>query len=223
MFFYGEPIKVIDDNLDLIELENLRLEIDRLFSDKWKHRSLNLMTESLVLKAITPFNIDRQELEDETTLRNLLLPLVEKYVGEDETIVYLDVSSLPPGAKSLVHFDYMWMHMATRRIRIPLSTNPQSLFVLKSGHQAYSGVKNYNLKVGKVYETNNQCLHYAHNRGNTQRWHIAMDVMDKDLFKFIQKKNLMTAVAVDPVVTASLDPLVISELTRMMDEPPENV
>lgn len=220
MFFYGEAVKVIDTDLDLIKLDALRASIEENFGDKWKHRSLNLMTESLVLKAITPFDIDTLHPTDAGQLRDMLMPWINGYVGSHETVVYLDVSSLPPGAKSLVHFDYMWMHMATRRIRIPLSTNPQSLFVLKTRQ---NGVKNYNLKVGKVYETNNQCLHYAHNRGTTHRWHIVADVMDNDVLRFIRRNNLMIKPAVDSSVTESLDPAVIAELVSAMDGVVEDV
>lgn len=220
MFFPGLPVRILDENINQEDVDSLLCTLETEFSHLWKQRSLNLMSESYCLKAITPMNIDRLNHEDENKLKQILLPWVEPFVPENHSIVYLDVSSLPPGAKSLVHVDNTVMHMLSKRIRIPLSTNEKSFFVLKT----YEGIFNFNLKVGKVYETNNQCIHYAHNKGESNRWHIVADIMHTSVYNSLVESGLITAYGLDPSVNFCFNTSLITALeTALENMPPEEI
>jgi hypothetical protein len=218
MYFTGDPIKVIGfvDNDTITHIIN---KIKENFNDKWIRRTFKLMDTSYALKAITPSNFDRTNNETEKQLSEFLMPYVMPYVGENDVVVYLDISSLPPGARSLVHVDYAWIHQLSRRVRIPLVTNPQSVFALKT----INGLYNYNLKVGKVYETNNQVLHLAANLGNTDRWHIVADIMDKDVYDYLVKTEKLDKWAIDPTVNFSFNQQVVSQLTEALRTDPINI
>jgi hypothetical protein len=219
MFFTGLPVKVIG-TVDQPTLNKLHQELLNKFNNKWIRRSTNnLMDTSYCLKAITPSNFDIPDSQTQQELKELLLPFVQPYVLENEVIVYLDVSSLPPGTKSLVHVDYLLMHVLSRRIRIPITTNPKSVFSLKTA----DGIHNFNLKVGNVYETNNQSLHTAANLGDTDRWHIAVDIMDNDLYNILVKNNQLYRQAFDPSINFSLSSDTIFQIEEALNNPPINI
>ena len=219
MFFTGMPVKVIG-TIEQAKLNKLQQEITDKFSNKWVQRSTNnLMATSYCLKAITPSKFDILDDQTQQDLKELLLPFVSPYIKENEVIVYLDVSSLPPGTKSAVHVDYLLLHVLARRIRIPITTNPKSVFALKTK----DGIQNFNLKVGNVYETNNQSLHTAANLGNTDRWHIAADLLDKDLYNVLVRTDQLYRQAFDPNINFSISSDVVFQIEEALKNPPINI
>lgn len=219
MFFTGMPVKVIG-TVEKENLINLHQEITDKFNNKWVQRSTNnLMSTSYCLKAITPSKFDIPDDQTQQDLKEILLPFVSPYVRKNEVIVYLDVSSLPPGTKSIVHVDYLLLHVLSRRIRIPITTNSNSVFALKTKE----GIQNFNLKVGNVYETNNQSLHIAANLGNTDRWHIAADLLDKDLYNLLVNTNQIYRQAFDPDINFSISPDIVFQIEEALKSPPINI
>jgi hypothetical protein len=208
MYFDGAPVRVIGkSNLD--DLKSLHDIITTSFNDKWVRRATNiLMDTSFSIKAITPSNYDIPDKQTQLELQKILLPFVNPYVKENEIIMYLDISSLPPGAKSLVHIDYLLFHAIAKRIRIPIVTNPAATIAFKTN----KGIEQFNLEVGNVYETNNQTLHAAANCGNSDRWHIVADIIDKDLYTALVKTNKLYEKAYDPIINFSLAPEIYSEI-----------
>lgn len=218
MFFKGDPVRVVGkvDTNKTAELCNI---ISAKFDDKWVRRSFTLMDTSYCLKAITPSQFDKLNEIDEEQLRELLLPWIAPYVSENETIVYMDLSSLPPGAKSKVHIDYTWFHLMAKRIRIPLITNPKSVFALLTD----TGPKNYNLKVGNVYETNNSVLHLAANLGDTARWHIVADILDTSIYNYLVSQNKLADWGLHPSINFCIDPKVVAQLEETLKTDPINI
>ena len=208
MYFVDSPIKVIG-KVDLNDLKSLHETITQSFNDKWVRRATNvLMDTSYSIKAITPSTYDIPNEQTQLELQKLLLPFVNPYVKEDEMVMYLDLSSLPPGARSRVHVDFLMFHVIAKRIRIPIITNPSSTIAFKTS----KGIEQFNLEVGNVYETNNQTLHAAANCGTSDRWHIVADIIDKDLYAALIKTNKLYEKAYDPSINFSLAPEIYSKM-----------
>jgi hypothetical protein len=208
-------IDVIDPQL----LSNLKEHVDRDFSTKWVRRTLNLMPDSYCLKAITPSQIDVLDSADAEHLRELLVPLVTPYVKPGEKLVYLDINNLPAKAECLPHIDHALMHVLSRRLHIPLWTNPNAHFALRSRE----GNKNFNLGVGNVYEVNNQILHAVGNYGKDDRWHIIIDVMDEVIHDQLLKSGRLFSIAVDGIINFSYDPNITIKLMDTLRSPPEAI
>lgn len=205
------PVDVINPSL----LSSLKEQIDRDFHDKWIRRTLNLMPDTYCLKAITPSQIDVLAAEDSNHLREILVPLVTPYVRADETLVYLDINNLPSGAECLPHIDHALMHILSRRLHIPLSTNADSKFVFRSR----TGIQNYHMNVGKVYEVNNEILHAVGNYGETDRWHIIIDVMDTECYNYLVKARKTTTIALDGIINFTYSKDIIEEVMTALRGP----
>lgn len=188
MFFHGPSVRRLA-KIDRSRLSEFTAFIERDFHDKWKPRSMSRMREAKVLKALTPTHLDRLEKHDELKLREACLPFFEPFVGPNERIVYMDVSSLPAGAKSLVHIDIAWIHSLSRRLRIPLVTNPRSILVSLTNA---TDIAIDHLEVGNLYETNNQTPHAAANFGDADRWHLVADVIDNEAYEYLSKRDLLS-------------------------------
>jgi len=212
MYVHDSPIKIVG-NVDTDKLNQLFETIKESFNDKWVRRATNvLMDSSYSIKAISPSTYDIPDDHTQIELQKLLLPFVTPYVKENEIVIYLDISSLPPGAKSLVHVDYLLFHVIAKRIRIPITTNPNATIAFKTRE----GIEQFNLKVGHVYETSNQTLHAAANCGTSDRWHIVADIIDKDLYAALVKTNRVYEKAYDPIINFCLAPEIYSEMEKLI-------
>jgi hypothetical protein len=218
MWFDGDPVRVIG-SVDLDKIEELQKTIFEKFNNSWVKRTFKLMNSSYCLKAITSSNFDTLDKETAEELTKILLPWVEPYIGQNERVIYLDISSLPPGAQSLPHIDYSYMHVVAKRIRIPLITNPKSTFSLITP----TGIKTFNLKVGKIYETNNMVAHVAGNLGDTDRWHIVADILDNSLYEYLERTGKLSAKAIDPSINFILNKDVSNQLIESLKNEPINI
>jgi hypothetical protein len=177
------------------------------------------MDSSYCLKAITPSKFDVLNEQTANELKELLLPWIEPYVSKNEKIVYLDVSSLPPGAQSLPHIDYSYIHVLAKRIRIPLVTNAKSTFSLVTAN----GIKTFNLKVGNVYETNNMVAHVAGNLGDSERWHVVADILDNSLYEYLERTGKLASKAIDPSINFILNKTVAGQLIESLKNESINI
>jgi hypothetical protein len=218
MFFPGDPVRVIG-HVDVEEANNLYKLILKKFNEKWIKRSFKLMDTSYCLKAVSPSNFDALDENTRNELKEILMPWVTPYISDNEVLVYLDVSSLPPGSQSIPHVDYLWIHLLSKRIRIPLITNCDCKFSLLDE----SGTKTYNLKVGNVYETNNSVLHAAANLGTTPRWHIVADILDKSLYEYLVRTGKLSHWGVSPTLNFLYSSDVVNQLTRALKSDPINI
>jgi hypothetical protein len=218
MLFEGDPVRVIG----FVEPEKIKQLYDiivKKFNTHWIKRSFKLMDSSYCLKAITPSNFDALDKELALELKEILLPWVNPYVGAHEKVVYLDVSSLPPGAQSLPHIDYSYIHVLAKRIRIPLVTNPKSTFSLVTSN----GIKTFNLEVGKVYETNNMVAHVAGNLGDSDRWHIVADIIDMSAYEYLERTGKLSNKAIDPSINFILNKQISNQLVESLKNVPINI
>jgi hypothetical protein len=214
MYFADSPIKVIG-KVSLDELDRLHETIKESFNDKWVRRATNvLMDTSYSIKAITPSTNDIPDEQTQLDLQKLLMPFVQPYVKENEMVMYLDLSSLPPGARSRPHIDFLMFHVIAKRIRIPIVTNPSATIAFKTN----KGIEQFNLAVGSVYETNNQTLHAAANCGTSDRWHIVADIIDKDLYAALVKTGKLYEKAYDPLINFSLASNIYAEIEKAITD-----
>jgi hypothetical protein len=215
--FKGDPIRAIGE-IDPTILNQLYDKIKKQFSEKWVERSLALMKGSFCLKAINPTSFDTLDQSSANELRDLLLPLVMPYVGENQVVVYLDISSLPANTKTMAHLDFAWIHLLSKRLHIPLVTNPEATFAIIGNRE----IKTYNLKVGKVYEINNLVLHVTGNLGVTDRWHIAVDILDKDLYQNLVNSGRIGEAGLDPSINFVLSDSILAKLDAALSAEPVN-
>lgn len=170
--------------VDVSDVANLVNILQQDYFSHWVKRTLKVMESSLVLKALSPTNLDR--CNDSDKLLQDCLPLISQFIGPNEKLVYLDVSCLPKGAQMMAHFDYGWIHVLSKRVTIPLITNQRSIFAALDEDNK---IQTYNMKVGGAYEINNQTLHTAANFGEEDRWHMLADVIDVTAYEYLLKSQ----------------------------------
>jgi hypothetical protein len=185
MYFEDEPVKCIG-KIDKNTLNEITTQVQKKFSDHWQARSLKIFKDQYTLKAITPTNNDRIPEADELALREILLPIITPHIQENEQLVYLDLSLMPPKTGTEIHFDFAWIHVLSRRIVIPIDTNEHSILTVLNEKNAISA---YNLKNGEVYEFNNQLWHSANNFGQSDRIHLIADIIDNEALSYLKKTN----------------------------------
>lgn len=204
----GEPVQKIG-TVSIDRIDNLISVIRSEFVDGWVKRTMKLMSDCYCIKAITPSSIDLPDPDTQKRLVDAILPYVEPFVKEGEMVAYLDISSIPAKKKLLPHIDHALFQMLSRRIHIPIITNEDVKFV--AFHEKKR--KQYRMEVGDVYEVNNEIPHLAMNLGETERWHIVADVIDKELYECLVKKNLQFFLAVDGSINFLLNERMVNHLS----------
>jgi hypothetical protein len=212
MYFDGDPVTVIGE-INPDDLKKLGDIIKESFENKWIKRSLHLMEDCYCLKALTPSNIDLPDLDTQEELKTLLMPFVEPYIKSNEILLYLDVSCVPPGKRTKVHIDHALMHHLSRRLHIPIITNSAVRFAVL--HLA--NIKNFHMQVGKVYEVNNQVMHIAANLGTEPRWHMIIDIIDKEIYDYLVKSNKLLSKTIDPSINYITSTQVIDKLNKVVE------
>jgi hypothetical protein len=182
MFKKNKIFQKIAD-VDLDQIDHIANTVLADLDPFWKNRSINIMSKSKVLKGISPTQIDRLEKEQELIVQQLCVPLLGPFLSDDHVIVYLDISNLPSGQKVNIHFDYAWIHLLSRRIHIPIKTNGDVKFAAMDSNGV---IQPYQLSLGGIYEINNMILHAVYNGGNTDRWHIIADIINKKDLHFLE-------------------------------------
>jgi Aspartyl/Asparaginyl beta-hydroxylase len=184
MFFNEYPVKEILD-IDASIIDNVVQSIEREFFDKWKSRS-RLDHGTRVLKIIAPPPaLDTLSEEDTIRINEIVNPIINALnLKDSEVINYAAVNLLPAGAPIYLHIDNIMIHILSRRIHVPLKTNPMARIGFLTSPDALVTV---HMKKGTVYEFNNEVPHAGVNNGTEDRWHLMMDVIDKDIYQSIQK------------------------------------
>lgn len=186
MYFDGPIVKKLGD-VDTELIADIVLKIENRFGDKFTSRS-KLDTGTQVLKIIAPLpNVDMLPPEDTLYIQTITKPLLDLVELEsNEFICYADISNLLPQTKVPLHIDFIWMHLLSRRIHIPLKTNDK----VKMGFlTARDQVHVEQLPVGAIYELNNELPHAVFNAGETDRWHLLIDVIDREIYNIFEKRK----------------------------------
>lgn len=84
-------------------------------------------------------------------------------------IAGVGVWSVAPGQKHPMHVDDQPLEWIVR-VHIPLTTNPDAIFIMRDGK--------YHMKVGKAYEFNTLAEHAVENLGVTMRDHFIIEVVN---------------------------------------------
>jgi len=205
MYFLGKPIVEIDQ-IDTVILDNIILQIQENFLDQFSNRTTApQLQQGTTLKIISPGKADLLEAVTAVKLKELIFPVVEKYLSSNEMIGYLDISSYGPGTRTAAHLDLLWLHLMSKRIHIPLITNNKC----RTAYLSDNGIEIYHMEKGKVYAFNNEIMHVAANFGEADRWHILVDIIDKKLFDFLNSKNLLAEPFIDPSSMHCSDPVLV--------------
>ena len=212
MYFLGDPVKVLG-TVNLEKIHEIVSVLYENYSEKWIKRTFKLMENCYCLKAMTPSHFDVPDTDTQAQLMELLYPLVEPHIGPNEKLLYLDVSSVPPNQRTLVHIDHALMHIVSRRLHIPIVTNDKVRFALFTEQKFW----NYHLSVGKVYEINNEIPHLAVNLGATDRWHIIVDIIDNDAYEFLCKNNKLIDKGIDPAINFLFNQNITFKLNEIVE------
>jgi hypothetical protein len=190
----------------LLHTDLIKLEIDtspflkeaasRILSVDWSRDEFN--RNEVTLKdgrlCLLPYLISRTEQLVPSENRNIIIPalnpLIQLLLNSilNYKIVRGEVVNLLPGVSLTEHIDIYWFHKCSRRIHVPLTTNPKCELTFEG--------RPYHLELGKVYEINNRILHSGYNKGTTDRIHLILDMMPSDIFaNAVQtKQNFMEIV-----------------------------
>lgn len=196
MLFDGPLVRKVAD-VDLGLISATVDQIESRYNSQWLSRTkLDIGTK--VLKIIAPLpNVDLLDPVEQEALLSIVDPLLKIVpLGENDIICYADVSSLSPQGNVKLHLDNIWLHVLSKRYHIPLQTNDKSIMGFLV---ARDKVELEHMPVGAVYEINNTHPHAARNNGSEERWHLIVDVIDKNAMKFIEN-NWM-----DPVIAPSIN------------------
>ena len=100
----------------------------------------------------------------------LILTLEEKYAGKRGRVLLVN---LPAGESIPEHMDSGAYLQIVHRNHMPIITNDQVIF----------GVGNtvVNMKENNAYEINNHKTHYVNNDGDTDRYHLIIDIIPNQL------------------------------------------
>lgn len=214
MYFEGNPVKNIGST-DLSTVQKIVECVEQKYKNKWQKRTLKALAENYTLKAITPTQNDRVDSATSNDLEKFLLPLICPFVGPSEKIIYLDLSLMPPLAKTDVHFDFAWIHVLSRRIVIPLKTNSRAILSVLSEDNK---IKNFNLKAGGVYEFNNQLFHLASNFGTEDRINIIADVIDFKALNYLVESKKLEGIYCGKLNSTYLSPRIVKKFLQSIEQ-----
>lgn len=146
-----------------------------------------------------PYNRRPEPFQEETDLvcriRKAVEPISDWVQNQfPEYILFKgEINYISPNSTIPFHVDYCWFHANTRRIHIPIITQPGS-FWLQHGKATH-------MPVGMCYEVNNVELHSFCQKSDKGRVHVVIDIMKKDLYEQTVKDGIdVNAIIVDSTI-----------------------
>lgn len=118
-------------------------------------------------------------------LYEIAAPLIahaNKQLGNNFLFWGAELNSVPPGASVMKHFDRHFYADYATRVHIVLQTNDNVDFQFET--------LNHNFKEGECFLFNNKLLHAIQNNGQTDRLHLVMDFVPREIFKYIERSIL---------------------------------
>ena len=138
--------------------------------DEYRQQSYDVhdQTQSIVLVFTDGSNWPNCDVHKEPgweRLADVAVPImheiIEKHYLGGGTIIRAMAAKLLAGGKIKSHYDVHPSFNCGHRIHVPITTNPRVRFMIDG--------RPYKLKVGQVYEINNQKLHSVMNKGTEDR------------------------------------------------------
>lgn len=150
------------------------------FKVDWMHEKFSRVEEPLIDGRLCtlPYLFRRKAQMTYTPEQDELishsLPIVDeiKKMLPELIPVRGEVVNLLPGKQLSLHIDQYWFHKHSRRIHVPIYTNKDCFQIFED--------RETHLEVGNVYEINNRIMHSARNSGTEPRFHLIVDLMDKE-------------------------------------------
>lgn len=153
--------------------------------DEFSRKEISLVEGRLCM---IPCLLSRAEQLDKTPAREILWsgvkPIVEfvQNLFPNFKMVRGEIVNLTPGRSLTPHIDVHWFHSVSKRIHVPVVSNSESFLTFEN--------RPYHLQPGKVYEINNRITHSGFNSGSTDRVHVIIDLMSRDVFsEAIERKQ----------------------------------
>lgn len=183
-----QDTKTISD-IDLELIETVR---QKCLEVNWMHEKFQRYEETLSEGRLCtlPFAIRSPEQKKYTVeqeqLINAAMPIVETVLTYFPELkpVRGEIVNLLPGKQLGMHVDIYWFHKHSKRIHVPIQTNNDCFQIFEDREE--------HLSVGKIYEINNRIMHSARNSGIEPRFHIILDLMDKEHYDqlLVEKEKL---------------------------------
>ena len=102
-----------------------------------------------------------------------------------------EINYISPNSTIPFHVDPCWFHAHARRIHIPITTQPGSVW-LQHGQATH-------MPVGMCYEVNNVELHSFSQQSDQGRVHVIVDIIKKDVYQ----QAIKDGIDVNSVITDS--------------------
>ncbi len=164
---------------DGIDIDAIREKILRLPEAKWleseRERRFDVHRDTQALLAIhfedhsyTRPDIRELYYELQAELQPLLQHIGEFY-QDNGFAVRIIFAKLLAGGKIPKHADGGFSLLNCHRVHIPLVTNEQNIFFVNGEEK--------NMRVGEIWEINNELVHMVENRGDEDRIHLIVDWM----------------------------------------------
>jgi hypothetical protein len=100
-------------------------------------------------------------------------------LGNDFLFWGAELNSVPPGINVTKHFDRHFYSDYATRVHIVLQTNEYTYFQFENIRHAF--------KQGECFLFNNKLSHAIQNSGLTDRLHLVIDFIPKQVFKYIER------------------------------------
>ena len=124
------------------------------------------------------YNTEQEELIE------VALPIVDEVLTHFPDLVPIrgEIVNLLPGRELTLHVDVFWFHKHSKRIHVPIYTNIDCVQIFED--------REIHLSVGNIYEINNRILHSARNNGKEPRFHLILDLIDKENYEIALSDKL---------------------------------
>jgi hypothetical protein len=118
----------------------------------------------------------------QATIYNLARPLFDhlnRQLGSDYLFWGAELNSVPPKEVVKPHADKHFYSDYATRTHVVLSTNPNTFFVFET--------RKHSFKEGDAFIFNNKLRHSIENTGETERLHLVVDFVPKQIFPYIER------------------------------------
>lgn len=181
------------ERLGQIDVAEIRDYIERGGKELWHfHCDMPALTacDRIILRHSRDYEFDFHDIVDwplYDRFRGLTDPIVDKVctaLGKSN-ISALFVANLPPGRFIYPHVDQGEFLTVPSRVHIPLKTNDEVVYYIggvyidsddpeRMNHQQFA--QEIRMKEGEIWEIDNLSYHSVANRGDTDRWHLIVNV-----------------------------------------------
>lgn len=176
-----------------VDIEPLRRHIEARGKDVWHfHCDIPALTacDRIILRHSRDYNFDFHDIVDwelHDEFRPLTDPIVQHVCDTlgKPNVSALFIANLPAGELIYPHVDTGEFLSIPSRVHIPIVTNPEVVYYIggiyvdvddddRMGRHQFA--REFRMKPGEVWEIDNLSYHSVANRGDTDRWHLIVNV-----------------------------------------------